>query len=91
MYAYKNISEEAHYPTLRTMLMIEETLKDADLVITKAELMRRLPRKVMDNTLNIALDYLEDRGMITTSRRGVLWTYNPSPKMARAIAASREV
>jgi hypothetical protein len=91
MYAYKNISEESHYPTLRTMLMIEETLKGADLVITKAELMRRLPRKVMDNTLNVALDYLEDRGMITTSRKGILWTYNPSPKLARAIESAREL
>ena len=91
MYAQKNISGEGHYPTLKTMLMIEETLKDADLVISKAELMRRLPRKVMDNTMNVALDYLEDRGMITTSRKGILWTYNPSPKLARAIEMGREL
>jgi hypothetical protein len=91
MYAYRNISDEKHYPTLKTMLMIEDTLKNADLVMSKAELMRRLPKKVMDSTLNIALDYLEDRGMITTSRKGILWTYNPSPKLAKAIAEGREI
>jgi hypothetical protein len=91
MYAQKNSSSEGHYPTLKTMLMIEETLKDADLVISKAELMRRLPKKVMDSTMNVALDYLEERGMITTSRKGILWTYNPSPKLAKAIETGREL
>jgi len=91
MYAQKQISDEKHYPTLRTMLMIEQTLKNADTLINKAELMRRLPRKVMDSTLNIALDYMEERGLITTSRKGILWTYNPSPKLAKAIENSREL
>jgi hypothetical protein len=91
MYAQRNISDERHYPTLKTMLMIEDTLKDADLVITKAELMRRLPRKVMDSTLNIALDYMEDRNLIVRGRKGILWIYNPSPKLAKAIADGREV
>jgi hypothetical protein len=91
MYAYNNISDEKHYPTLRTMLMIEDTLKNAELAVSKAKLMRMLPRKVMDSTMNVALDYLEDRGLITTSRKGILWSYNPSPKMARAIETARDL
>lgn len=86
MYMYAN-----HYPTLRTMLMIEDTLKDSDVAISKAELMRRLPRKVMDQTMNMALDYLEERNLIVTGRKGILWIYNPSPKMAETIAKAREV
>lgn len=91
MYAQNQISDEKHYPTLRTILMIEQTLKEADTLMNKAELMRRLPRKVMDSTLNISLDYMEERGLITTSRKGILWTYNPSPKLAKAIENSREL
>ena len=80
-----------HYPTLKTVLMVERILKNADTMIDREELKRRLPMKVMHQTLNVILAYLEDRGLIVDSHKGILWIYNPSPKLRRAIERGTEV
>ena len=53
-----------HYPTLKTMLMIERVLKEADIAIDREEIKRRLPVKIMHQTLNLILQYLEEKGLI---------------------------
>ena len=73
------------------MLMVEKVLKEADLAISKNELLRRLPKQIMRQTLNVILDYLEEKGMIITGSKGVLWIYNESPKLKRAIKRGREI
>ena len=90
MEIYKNESI-VHYPTLRTMLMVEKVLKDAETMIDREELKRRLPAQVMHQTLNVILGYLEERGMIIDSHKGILWIYNPSPKLRKAIENGREI
>ena len=80
-----------HYPSLRTMLMVEKVLRQADCMIDREELKRRLPVKIMHQTLNLILRYLEERGMIIDSHKGILWIYNPSPKLRKAIENSREI
>ena len=80
-----------HYPSLRTMLMIERTLREADTMIDREEIKRRLPSKVMHQTLNLILWYLEEKGMIIDSHKGILWIYNPSPKLRKAIENAREI
>ena len=52
-----NEKEIIHYPNLRTMLMVEKILRDADKMIDREELKRRLPTKVMHQTLNLILKY----------------------------------
>jgi hypothetical protein len=78
-----------HYPRLDTVLMIEETLKKTELAISKSELSRRLPKKVMRQTLNVVLDYLEEKGVIMIGKKGVLWVHNESPKMKRLLQNSQ--
>jgi len=90
MQIYKK-QEVIHYPTLKTMLMVEKVLKNAETVIDREELKRRLPLKIMHQTLNLILSYLEDKNMIIDGHKGVLWIYNPSPKMRKAIARGREI
>ena len=90
MNIYKN-QEVIHYPSLKTMLMIEKVLKNAEKIIDREELKRRLPTKIMHQTLNIILAYLEDKNMIVDGHRGILWIYNPSPKLRKAIAEGREI
>ncbi|MEK6918938.1 MAG: hypothetical protein AABW73_02770 [Nanoarchaeota archaeon] len=90
MELYKD-KEIIHYPSLRTMLMIETTLKSAERTIDREELKRRLPSKIMHQTLNVALNYLEERGMIIDGHKGILWIYNPSPKLKKAIDKAREI
>lgn len=80
-----------HYPSLKTVLMVEKVLQEAELAISKEELKRRLPTKVMHQTLNIILDYLEEKGMILSGEKGILWTYNESPKLKKLIKKGVEV
>ena len=89
MHSYnKNV---IHYPTLKTMLMIEKILREADTVINREEIKRRLPVKIMHQTLNLILSYLEEKGLIIEDHKGILWIYNPSPKLKRAIEKGREI
>ncbi|MBU0958034.1 MAG: hypothetical protein KKF56_04470 [Nanoarchaeota archaeon] len=80
-----------HYPSLRTMLMVEKVLKKMDTTISREEIKRRLPKKLMHQTLNLILNYLEEKGMIIDGPKGVLWIYNPSPKLKKAIEKGREI
>ncbi len=82
--------EVLHYPRLDTVLMVEEVLKKAELAISKSELQRRLSRQVMRQTLNVILDYLEEKGLIMTGSKGVLWVHNESPKMKKLLESSVE-
>ena len=88
MKLYNNI---IHYPTLKTLLMVERVLRNAETTIDREELKRRLPVKIMHQTLNVILKYLEDKGLILDGHKGVLWIYNPSPKLRKAIALGREI
>ncbi len=45
----------------------------------------------MHQTLNIILEYLEKSGKIIDGRKGILWIYNPSLKMDKAIKEGIEV
>ena len=79
-----------HYPRLDTMLMVEEVLKNADIAMSKSELMRRLPKQIMRQTLLVILDYLEKRGIIMIGKKGILWIQNDNPKMRKLIESSRD-
>ena len=80
-----------HYPNLKTVLMVEDTLKKANFALTREEIKKMLPVKIMHQTLNVILEYLEESGKIIDGRRGIVWIYNPSPKMDKAIKESVEL
>lgn len=66
--------EPVHWPTLNTVIMVENTLKKMEgSVITIAELKRKLPRQVNHNTLILILEYLERSNKIFVSIRGITW------------------
>jgi len=71
----KNAEKIRHSPTLNTVLMVEVILKEANEVITTAELKRRLPKKVMHETLLQILDYLQLSGKIIIGTKGILWIF----------------
>jgi len=72
---------EQRSPTLNTLLMVEETLMNADEVLTIAELKKKLPRQVMHQTLMGIIDYLEYSGKIVVRDNKVLWTFNPESRL----------
>lgn len=80
-----------HYPNLKTVLMVERALREAETMITREELKQKMPKQIMHQTLNIILNYLEKRGMIIDSHKGILWIYNPSQKLKKAIQSGREI
>jgi len=72
-----------HFPNLKTVLMVEDVLKKAETPISKNEIKRRLPSKVMHQTLNIILEYLEESGKIMDGSKGIIWIFNENPKFKR--------
>jgi len=80
-----------HSPTLNTVLMVEETLKDAGQVMTLAELKRRLPKKVMHQTLTQVLDYLQISGKIIIGTKGILWIYTEKKELDELIKRGTEI
>jgi hypothetical protein len=74
-----------HYPSLKTVLMVEDVLKKSNLAISREKLKIKLKKKVMHQTLNVILKYLEDSGKIIDGRKGIVWIYNPSSKINKAI------
>ena len=76
-----------HAPTLKTIIMVENTLKKMDeSVITIAELKRKLPKQINHNTLKTILEYLDESNKIIIGIKGITWIHNDSPKLKKAIA-----
>jgi len=86
-----NKTQVIHYPSLKTVLLVEKILKNAEIAIDREEIKRRLPVKIMHQTLNVILKYLEDKGLIIDGHKGVLWIYNPSKKLKEAIKKGIEI
>ena len=80
-----------HSPTLNTVLMVEETLKGVGQVITLAELKRRLPKKIMHQTLTTILDYLQIGGKIIIGTKGILWVYTEQKELDELIKRGTEI
>lgn len=81
-----------HSPNLDTVLMVENFLKkNSDIPISVAELKRRLPRKVMHNTLIQILDYLQISGKIVIGTKGILWIFSERKELNELIKRGTEV
>lgn len=79
-------------PTLNTIIMVENTLKNMDESIVKmAELKRRLPKQVNHNMLKIILEYLEESNKIVVSMKGITWIHNTNNTLRKAIGKGLEL
>ncbi|MFH0971548.1 MAG: hypothetical protein V1835_03185 [Candidatus Micrarchaeota archaeon] len=87
----RQVQVALHYPNLKTILMVEEQLKKADKPLSRTELKERLPKKIMHQTLNLILDYLSGKGCILDTRKGIIWTFNPSQKLEDAVKQGRAI
>lgn len=86
------VQQYEHSPTLNTVLMVEDTLKNMnESLITVAGLKRKLPREVNHNTLKTILEYLEKSNKIAVSMRGITWISNTHPGLRRAISGGLEL
>ena len=80
-----------HSPTLNTVLMVEQILKNAKEILSIAELKRRLPKKVMHSTLMQILDYLQFSGKIIIGTKGILWVFTERKELNALIKKGLEV
>ncbi len=81
-----------HTPTLNTVIMVENVLKNIDdSVITIAELKRKLPRQVNHTTLKIILEYLEKSNKIAVSLKGITWIHNSNFNLRKDINKGLEL
>lgn len=80
-----------HYPTLKTVLLVEKTLQNSNKPLNKNQIKDKLGVQIMHQTLGLILTYLEERGMIVRAKEGYVWTYNPSKKLLKAIKEGYEV
>jgi len=81
-----------HSPTLNTVLMVEDTLRNMnESIITIAQLKKILPRQVNHNTLMIILQYLEYSNKIAVTLRGITWIHNVNLNLRKAISKGLEL
>jgi hypothetical protein len=77
-------SKDDHWPTLETLLMIEKTIKEADLPLKRTELWKALPKKMMYQTFKKALEYLDASGKIIIDGKGrVIWVAIDNPRLQK--------
>ena len=74
---------EQRSPTLNTVLMIEETLRNVGEVVSIGKLKRILPKQVMHQTVMAVIDYLEYSSKIVIHDDKVLWTFKPQSKLKK--------
>lgn len=68
-----------HSPTLDSIRMVEQTIKESENDLGSYQLWKTLPKKMMYQTFQIILEYLEESGKILkTKHNKIVWTYNPS-------------
>ena len=68
-----------HSPTLESVFMVEETIQKYSQECGKYQLWKKLPKKIMYQTFQVILDYLEQSGKIIIDKEGcIIWTFNPS-------------
>ncbi|MBT7902568.1 hypothetical protein HN587_01810 [Candidatus Woesearchaeota archaeon] len=68
-----------HNPRLDTVKMVEETIKQYSQEFGKYQLWKKLPKKMMYQTYQVILGYLEDSGKIIVDSEGiVIWVFNPA-------------
>ena len=66
-----------HYPRLDTVIMVENKIKSEEEWKSKRQLWLSLDKKIMYQTFNIIISYLEESGKITVKDGKIIWIWNP--------------
>ncbi|MCR4327545.1 MAG: hypothetical protein NUV46_03120 [Nanoarchaeota archaeon] len=75
---YSETNEIARSPTLQTVLMVEKFIDENSGEYKKTELFKKLPKKVMWQTFQVIMEYLENSLRIASDKEGyVVYIWNP--------------
>ena len=76
--SYFETNEIARSPTLQTVLMVEKFVEDNSGEYKKTEVFNNLPKKVMWQTFQVIMEYLESINKIVYDKEGyVVYIWNP--------------
>jgi len=76
--SYIETNDIARSPTLQTVLMVEKFIEKNSGEYKKTELFKSLPKKVMWQTFQVIIEYLESVYKIVYDREGyVVYIWNP--------------
>ncbi|MBU2100540.1 hypothetical protein KKG83_04720 [Candidatus Micrarchaeota archaeon] len=78
-----------HYPRLDTVLMIEDSIKNSKNYLSRTELWKKLPKKIMYQTFKVVVDYLIDSNkVILTKDDKLVWIFADSSTARKLIRKS---
>jgi hypothetical protein len=77
-----------HEPQLDTILMVENTIREAKTYPTRRELLKSLPRQIQYQTFNRILEYLESSNKIVFDGRRIVWVFADTPKLKGLLESS---
>ena len=74
-----------HYPNLKSILIVENILKEEKNPISREDIKRLMMKKIMHRTLNLILIYLEESGKIIDNEKGVKWIFKTDEHLKKII------
>ncbi len=75
---YSETNDLARSPTLQTVLMVEKFIEENSGEFKKTDLFQNLPRKVMWQTFQVIIEYLESIAKIGYDKEGfIVYLWNP--------------
>ena len=77
-------------PTLQTVLMVENFIKEHNSEFKKTELFENLPKKMMWGTFQTIMKYLEDTYKIIIEEDGVI-TYIWNPELVKKYSGRKDL
>ena len=81
-----------HYPRLDTVLMVEDSIKNAEDYLSRMELWKSLPNGVQYQTFQVILDYLlKSNKIIITKDNKIVWIFADSEKSKKLLRESVKV
>ncbi len=87
-----NNERKVSSPTLNTVLMVEDSLRNSrESIISIAELKRQLPKQINHNVLMVILEYLEQSGKILVGLKGISWIYTDRKILNKLINSGTEL
>lgn len=66
-----------HSPTLESILMVEKVAKKYSGMYGKYQLWNKLPKKMMYQTFQTILDYLQESNKIIIENDKIIWIWDP--------------
>lgn len=76
--SYFERNQVARSPTLQTVFMVERFIDDNSGEYKKTELFKKLPKKVMWQTFQVIIEYLENMLRIAYDKEGnIVYIWNP--------------